>query len=598
MARALPAISLAAAILLGSAGSLGAAEDVLRMVPREALGFVVIHSLGDTDAKIQKLVPQSRIPSSSPLFLVKALLGISKGLDEKRSVVLIAMPPEKPDAEPAVVLLMPVSDYRQFLEPLHPVTPEEKVTEVKMNGKAALAAKRGHYAVLAAAEHRKALQTVLDFKRGLDADLADLRPWLEENDAAAVATTQGIKLLCAKGIRTAGMIREHLPYSPNKQIHDYVLAMADRREKVFTLIQEEISSVAVGGHVDSQGTLKLTSRIQVSADGKIDRLLAQVKPAKAKLLAGLPGGPFAIAVGSSHVGPVMQPLIDFQTDMLMFDFPTGIMKQVRSLYGLTEEQLKQWDAATRKSLQDSYGLAMVMGPGETPLENCVCLWHVSDAAKYMANYEAYARASSKLAIDATKPILPTIDVAKTRVDGAAALRVEVTMPQPQPMSSEAAIAHLLGPDRDVVAYLAAADEHTIVAGYRSEAALRRGLRAARRPEAGFAAKADVAKTAALLPDDAQAVAYLSPKGMMSLVNHIEAKFAMPGASATYLPAFPATPPIGIAFKIVPHQIQTTVIVPPEFFPALFIYRAAVREGDRGPLERALQEEKKEAPDDK
>ena len=146
MARTFPAISLAAAMLLGSAGSLGTAEDVLRMVPRKALGFVVIHGLGDTDAKIQKLVPQSRIPSSSPLFLVKALLGISKGLDEKRSVVLIAMPPEKPDAEPAVVLLMPVTDYRQFLEPLHPVTPEEKVTEVKMNGKAALAAKRGHYA--------------------------------------------------------------------------------------------------------------------------------------------------------------------------------------------------------------------------------------------------------------------------------------------------------------------------------------------------------------------------------------------------------------------------------------------------------------------
>ena len=139
-------------------------------------------------------------------------------------------------------------------------------------------------------------------------------------------------------------------------------------------------------------------------------------------------------------------------------------------------------------------------------------------------------------MDTTKPILPTIDVAKTRVNGAAALRVQVTMAQPQPMSSEAAIARLLGPDRK---WSPTSPRPTSTRSWRATRAKRPFAAASGRPgvpESGFAAKADVAKTAALLPDGAQAVAYLSPKGIMSLVNPIEAKFAMPGVSAHAVPA--------------------------------------------------------------
>ena len=108
----------------------------------------------------------------------------------------------------SVVLLVPVTDYREFLAQLHPVKPDEKVTEVEAMGKFGLAANRGHYAILAAPQHRKAIQAMLEFKHGIDADLADLRPWLAENEVAAVATTRGIKLVCDMGIKTALKIRK------------------------------------------------------------------------------------------------------------------------------------------------------------------------------------------------------------------------------------------------------------------------------------------------------------------------------------------------------------------------------------------------------
>ena len=169
------------------------------------------------------------------------------------------------------MLLVPVSDYRQFLDQFHPDKPDEKVVEVKAVGKVILVAKRGLYDP--GSLHRKALQTMLDFKRGINADLADLRPWLEENEVAGVVTTQGVKVVCARGIETVHHVQEVLPSVRDEKLRACSCSRQNRREKMWTMVQEEVSSVALGGHVDSEGVLQVSNRIQLSADGKVDRLL-------------------------------------------------------------------------------------------------------------------------------------------------------------------------------------------------------------------------------------------------------------------------------------------------------------------------------------
>ena len=54
---------------------------------------------------------------------------------------------------------------------------------------------------------------MLEAKQGIDADLADLQPWLAENDVAGVATARTVKLLVAKEIEQSradeAVFRQH-----------------------------------------------------------------------------------------------------------------------------------------------------------------------------------------------------------------------------------------------------------------------------------------------------------------------------------------------------------------------------------------------------
>ena len=130
--------------------------------------------------------------------------------------------------------------------------------------------------------------------------------------------------------------------------------------------------------------LQATSRIQLSEGGKIGRMLTQLKPVRINVLAGLPRGPFAFAVGST----TLQPLIDLRLDAI---------ERSRNVYGLNEEQFKKWKESMRASLQGFRSGAMVMGPSDTIFGNCVALLHVDDAAKYMADYEKRVEATKKMA---------------------------------------------------------------------------------------------------------------------------------------------------------------------------------------------------------
>ena len=108
--------------------------------------------------------------------------------------------------------------------------------------------------------------------------------------------------------------------------------------------------------------------------------------------------------------------------------------------------------------------------------------------------------------------------------------------------------------------MAAADKHTVAAGFESKEALQRILKAAKSPAAGLTAMPDVAKTAAL-PAGARG-RLRQPRGDDRPGESAGSKFLPPTIPWTDLPAFPATPPVGLAVKVVGHQVQATLVVPP------------------------------------
>jgi hypothetical protein len=72
--------------------SASAAEDMLKVIPEDALAFVGVHRLGEVDAKLQGLAKDAKRPPVSVLGLLKARIGVDKGLDEKGTVAAVALP--------------------------------------------------------------------------------------------------------------------------------------------------------------------------------------------------------------------------------------------------------------------------------------------------------------------------------------------------------------------------------------------------------------------------------------------------------------------------------------------------------------------------
>ncbi|MFH1918896.1 MAG: hypothetical protein ABIP48_03270 [Planctomycetota bacterium] len=174
-----------------------AAEYVLDVIPGDAMGFLVVNRLAETDAKIQQTAQQMGLPAISPLTMFKTRDGIKGGVDEKRSAALVAMPAEDPGSKPAVLFVLPVSDFQKLIEPFEPDDPSATIVQVQGREGPALVAELKGYALATEPKHRQVLEKALNSQQP-GADLALLRPWLAEQEIAGVLTTSGVQQACDK----------------------------------------------------------------------------------------------------------------------------------------------------------------------------------------------------------------------------------------------------------------------------------------------------------------------------------------------------------------------------------------------------------------
>src|SRR4029077_21214730 len=159
--------------------------------------------------QVAELAKQMKIPNApAPLEMLKAKLGIRKSLDEKGSVVVAALPSPTEDGEPIIIAYVPVTDYKEFLQELKANQGEGDITEVEAGN--LVAARKGAFAVLAQREHREALKQALA-RGGVAASIGALQTWLDENNAAGLLTTNGVKLLTTKMQAGLDKIKNGIP---------------------------------------------------------------------------------------------------------------------------------------------------------------------------------------------------------------------------------------------------------------------------------------------------------------------------------------------------------------------------------------------------
>ena len=253
-----------------------AADEILKLVPDSALGFAVINRLGAIDSKIQELGRQVQIPLPSLLAKLKEDVGASEGLDEKGSIALLALPAADDSPMPALVLLVPVTDYKKFIGQFKPEESAAIATKIEIKGSEAWVRSVGGYAAIMPVENHEAVEKEVKLRREIAAGLIPLRAWVAESDAVAVILPPGVKLVSAKVQQVIRTIKTTLAAMGEKvKEMKSAAAVFDLYGVMFQAAEKEVSAFGIGVQLDKQGAIRLTSRTRAVAGGELERMVSR-----------------------------------------------------------------------------------------------------------------------------------------------------------------------------------------------------------------------------------------------------------------------------------------------------------------------------------
>jgi hypothetical protein len=192
------------------------------------------------------------------------------------------------------------------------------------------------------------------------------------------------------------------------------------------------------------------------------------------------------------------------------------------------------------------------------------IMRVKNSETFLADYEKFIARYNGIAGKIESPMFHPAQVEKTEMDGTAALKVTMRMPQMPNMPPESVkmMERMYGPGGRITAWLVPCGEHAVVFSYMDREPLRKAIAAIKQGKPDLAADADVAKVAALLPKGATWSMYFSPKGFFEFLNRTLAA-APPPANAVKLPAFGPTPPVAMAMTSGPDEVEAHLVVPAE-----------------------------------
>jgi hypothetical protein len=565
---AIERVSSVLCILLSLASAQSQARGgILNAIPGEALGFAVVQNPTDASRNIDDLAKLVQAPAPDLLGLAKRMSGLAQGIDEHGdlAVVLTGV-----DPAPKGVALVPVANFADFFAALRVTEPATGVVEVQLASGPTLVGRKGDYAAMAAPTNRDALEQLLASTTNLAAD-ASLAEWLAANKASFVLTSRGIKQLIPKltsGIRSMQATFLAMPGDQGKTAADGM----NMYLQLFTAAETEVDQFGVALRIDSSRTVDLVKRIQFTPDGAWAKWAADVKPAAENLLAGLPAGPFVMAMGGVVPPGMMEHLMKFSVKMM----------QNQPMYKLTPEQAETYAGLSLQAMSGVRSMQMLVGvaePGAGIYSNTTVVMSVDDPQSYLAGYEKTLSAMREYAEEVKSPLIPVATVERVKLGATDALEVEMDMshlnqltppggPDPQKMMQA-----MLGTHGKMTIYIAPADEHAVVMSYTSLERLKSAIDFYKSKQPGLSGDAGVAKIAAALPPGSQAVAFVQLDGVANVIQQFIAM--IPGARAA-VPDFTKSPPIGWAAKVSPLGAEGHLVVTAETLRAIGETVAKVR----------------------
>ncbi|HEX3601856.1 MAG TPA: hypothetical protein VHU84_17005 [Lacipirellulaceae bacterium] len=564
------------ALFIGLASPLAQArEGVLDAIPPDVVGFAVVHNLADASRSIDGVAKLVHAPAPDLLDLAKRMHGIQKGVNEQGdlAVVLTGI-----DPAPKVVVLVPMSDAAEFFSALDVKEPTTGVVEVQLSGRPALVGRKGGFAALALPTDRDVLEKFLASSTNLTTD-APLATWLDTNKVSVVVTTNGIKQLVPKlanGIKAIQAQIRQVPGVNGSSAADGLNLYLD----LLTAAEPEVEQFGLGVRIDSAQTVDLVKRVKFTPNGKWAQWSASAKPATEDLLAGFPAGPYAAAMGGVVPPGAMEHMMKFSVQMM----------QKQPQYKLSPEQAQRYLELSNGMTSGVHAMRMVLGvpkPEAGLYSNMSAMMTVDDSKRFMQDYENSIANIHKFAEEAKDAAIPVSTSRPIKIGETDGLEVSIDFSSiskltPGGQDSQKMLHRMMGTSDKLTVYVAPADEHTVLMVYTSLDRMKEALEFFRSKQPGLAGDAGVTKVAAALPPGSQVVGYFSLREFAKVVGQFAV--AIPSPRAIPIPDFPDSPPIGMAVKISPAEVEGHLVVTAETLSAIGEVVAKAHGGSPRPLQ--------------
>jgi hypothetical protein len=475
------------------------------------------------------------------------------------------------------VVLAPVANFADFFAALNVKDPATGIVEVQLAGAQTLVGRKGGYAAFAPATDRDTLEQLLASTTNLATD-ASLAAWLGANKASVVVTSRGIKQLLPKltsGIRAAQAAIRAAAGANGQSAADALNLYLD----LFTAAEAEVKQFGLGLRVDSAQTVDLVKRVQFTEGGAWAQWAADAKPAEEDLLAGLPAGPFVMALGGVFPQGAMDRMMKFSVQMM----------KNQPGFQLTPEQAQKYVELSTTMMHGVRSMRMALRVAEAGTGlygNTSAVMIVDDSRRFIEDYEKSLSAMHELAQETKSPVIPVATSQRISLGETEALEVSMEMQQMKAFTApggpdmQKMMELMFGANGKLLVYVAPADEHAVLMTYTSLERLKAALDFYKAKQPGLSGDAGVAKVAAALPPGSQFVAYVSFSGLAKVVQQFAT--IVPGGRAPAIPDLPDCPPLGIAAKVSPSGIEGHLIVTAETLRAIGDVVAKARGAASGP----------------
>jgi hypothetical protein len=547
--------------------AVSSAADVLQNVPHDALGFVVVKNMTAADAKVEKLLKVLRIEFPAPFAFLASATGLGEGLDPQGDFLFAVLPSEDA-SNPQFGVWLPVRDYDRFLASLDS-RQRPGIAAVVVAGEDILVARHREWVLVMDPDQRERMQQLLTAKPNPPAVLASWRKWIDENDIAVVALSDGIRAVIAWAVAA-----KRAPGAQPADAADDIFGQAGENDDLFVAAQADelgpggvLASVraALGDHITGAPKLVnwMTSAQAVGCAVRLDDLGNALTGVRVSVPDGQPatahraptneqpptlyqGGTFVL-----HGSGTLPPSLTAAAAETLVRAAVDDLKSEQRLV-VDASNVARLQKALQSALVEVASAAALTQPGDQAeglYTNDFLVVHAASADSFMERADDVMRLWNTLNRDAEGDAPLIFDVEERELGKRAATRYVLDIAGAEGLAIpevRQAMEKFFGPGGKMQLWIARVDEHNVLLAAATEAEVAAALETLASNEPADWDHAETLTANNLLPKQADWRLFFSPHAYARW--HRRWKDAMTGPALGRRPAkeFSASPPIGLA----------------------------------------------------